>query len=268
MTLLSGDTGRISVGTLKTFNFTYPTPKEDNDSLNLGYGTFTTSLPTTQNANIGATFTVQSSDLPIIDGNPTTKYTAFIIVSGVNNSGATATVSTQPFKNGLSVNSSTTLSNITTTNKYWQVTWYKFFDVVVGDVLNIQTWASVTNVSLDYCAMIILPTQTVLTKKGTFLKDFSVTSTSVTLSQQPASGGTLSQGTNTQIQFYPSGGAVIFQLGSGTNSGFGFMSGKDYIYILNSGDQSQNLTQSVNSTLRQYHRQYTPSVISFREISL
>jgi hypothetical protein len=274
VTLLFGDTGKVSLGTFKKYTFTYPGAREDNSSLNIGYGNFQTALPTAQDATVGATFTIEESDLPIISGNPPIKYTAFVVVSGINNSGATAIVLHQPFKNGISQNGVATLTNITTTNKYWAVTTHRFFDVVVGDILNVKVYANNVGVSFDYCAMWIIPTQPKLSPKGTFMKDFANVgiyypdSSTIPLNTPPT-GGAIAMQTPGAMSFYTGSGSVgNFSLGQSLNGGLNFASGFDYLYRVAQGDTSINHSQGASATTRNINRAFTPDYLYFREISL
>jgi hypothetical protein len=265
MALLLGDTGKVAVGSLKTIKTIMATPREDN--IDVTPVNFSTDLPTIQTSTVGATFTVQASDLPTIQGT-SVKYTAFLIVSGKNTTAGSINVSSQGFKNGTSVATSTTLS--TPANNYWAHTYYRFYDVVPGDILNVQVWAGATGVSYDYCALIIFPSRYQCSKEGVILKDITFTDfQAAPLSLAPASsGGTLGGGLNNQaynVYVNISNTVVAGTTGTVLYPAIGFTSNFGLLRS-NNGDAALNSYTNANSTNRNYARLAVPLTITFREI--
>jgi hypothetical protein len=263
VSLLLGETGKAAIGTLKTFNITLATPREDN--LATTPANFTSNLPTTQTLSVGATFTVQSGDLPVISPSIDTKYAAILIVAGKNTSGGSANVTTQGFKNTVSVATSTALSSIPN-NNYWTHSVYRFPDVVVGDVLNVQVWANVANVTYDYCALVIYPTQMQFSKDGTILKDFSLTNW---LNPPAFTKGVSQVANNTQnYVYYFAGGHSLGTLG--TNVTFPVIpaiSTASLGFRVQNGDVTSSTGTSSNATNHpHYWRNNVPCTISFREV--
>jgi hypothetical protein len=261
VSLLIGDTGRVITGTLKTMNITMATPRE------VSLGNIT--LPNTEGTTNQASFTVQQSDLPTFSMNPyAVKYFACIVTSGKAGA-ATTTVSYRVFKNGTSI---TTASNSATASQYWTNTHWRWLDVAVGDTLEIRHWTNQTDAILDYCALIIYPTQVFLSNANAILKDVSISSTY----NNPALTGsglrTAIISTTSQIGFQLSNvtasqGNIMLTNSTAINfpaciqhPTLGFMR-------INLGDISGVQTTNVNNaTTIQYQRDALPSQITFREI--
>lgn len=151
MTVQLGDTGKVAYGTQKTFAITIAAPRETLDGS-------PTVLPTTEPATSQISFTVQTSDLPTITPSPNSmKYVAILYGAGKNTDAASQTVSYRILKNGVSV--ATGSITATPTNNFYTVSCYQFYDVVVGDVLELRLWATSANVNYDYYAIAVLPTR-------------------------------------------------------------------------------------------------------------
>jgi hypothetical protein len=260
VTIQWGDTGKVAIGTSKTFNITFATPREPAI-------TAVPSLPTAQDASVGATFTIQQSDLPVISPSPVaTKYSAIVIVAGKNTSGASANVTSQGFKNSTSVATSSALAGIAN-NNYWTHSMYRFPDVTIGDVLNVQVWASVANVSFDYCALVVYPTQFQLAKAGTILKDVSFTNWQA----PPAfTGGILPSAANAQNGSYYLAASHPFGF-LGNNITLPALTslapGNSLGYRITNGDVN-SITGTGNSPTSKpnYYANKLPCTITFREV--
>lgn len=163
MSFLIGDNGKSIHGTFKTFNITMATPKE------VSLGTLT--LPNAEGSTNQVSFTIQQSDLPTFSMSPYgTKYGACIVTSG--KSGATfTTVNYKVFKNGSPL---TTANTTHTANQYWTQTHWRWLDVLVGDTLEVRHWANVSDANLDYCALVVYPTQLFLANPNILLKDIEI----------------------------------------------------------------------------------------------
>lgn len=262
MTILTGDTGLVSVGTLKTFNITMATP---NETL-LASGS-EIALPTAEPAGGAAgsvQITVQASDLPTIDPTPySTKSTAFLILSGKNTTAGALTISYSVYKNGVSV--ATTTQSVAA-NNFWTHTHYRFYDVVPGDILEGRVWCATAGLNLDYYALVVYPTRMDLTKSAT-VQDLNCTVVLPTLTK-----GTPGASVTGLWNIYPSNvtnagvGLQVFAnfpslcIRSDLN---GFATGRP-----TNGDVQVSSNVAVHATNHpSFARNYYPSVISFREVS-
>lgn len=128
---------------LKTLNITYQTPQETLLST-------PETLPTSEPATPQIGYTVQGSRLPSLSYKP---YQAVYValVFGAGKFVTTGTLYWNMKKNGVSV---TTGSGTMTANYYYTLSAF-FFDVNVGDVLELALWSSVTNSNWDYKALAI-----------------------------------------------------------------------------------------------------------------
>jgi len=125
---------------LKTINFTYQTPQETL------LGTPET-LPMSEPATPQVSYTVASGDLPIIDiPVESKKWIGMVIGAGRVVTGAI--LSWRMKKNGYSVN----LGQLSTTTNYRYTIQAWFYDVTVGDVLELALWSNVADSLYDYKA--------------------------------------------------------------------------------------------------------------------
>lgn len=176
MTTLSGDTGKIAYGPLKTFNISLASPI--NETLQGTPITLGTSEPASGGTGV-TSYTIQSSDLPTITPAPySIKYCAYVVVSGRNTSGASVSVNYSIYKTPSGGTQAQVVAPTVQTvanNLYWTETHYRFYDVQVGDILEVRNWASVASgVTLDYCALVIYPTRIEITK-STMVRDLNYT---------------------------------------------------------------------------------------------
>lgn len=273
MTIQWGDTGKVSLGPVKNIAISLATPREDNIATTPA--NFTSSMPTVQTSTVGATFTIVDSDLPVLNPSVPLKYCAILHVAGKNNSGGLANVSMQSFKNGspTAVGSTSTFSSITSTN-YWTFNVYRYPDVVVGDVLNVQVWASVANVTYDYCALVIYPTQVQPAKSGAILKDLTYSNH---VQPQPLftkgistvngnSGSYVTQITTTQGFTAVNGGGSP---GTFIVPAYVLNSNLGYLYKTANGDSGPGITGVQNATSKPVlYQNWVPGNISFREVYL
>lgn len=268
MTIQWGDTGKASIGTLKTITLSLATPRENSSTLSPSDTSFSSSLPTVQTASVGATFTIQQSDLPTITPSGiSTQYCAVLIVSGKNTNASAVNVTTQCFKNGASLAAASSFSE--GANAYWTQPCYRFSNVQVGDVLNVQVWAASSGVTYDYCALMVYPTQIVPYKQGTILKDltFSNYYSGPTLVNTP--GGTTVNYVvySAAYLFYLNSSKSIVLDTSGTTvlgtvipySGFGLLRATY-------SDQTINTANQAATTVRYCAKNVLPQTITFREI--
>jgi hypothetical protein len=261
MTILHGKKN----GSLKTFTVT-PTPNETllTTPINLP-----TSAPTSGDGVV--TMTIQASDLPVISPSPySTKYVAFLIVAGKNTNAAATTINYSVYKTPSGGSQSSVILNQTqtsvATNVFWSQTHYRFYDVNVGDTLEVRLWASVTGVNLDYYSLLILPSRMELTKSDC-VKDLNLTvSDSLPLYTKGTIGGGSIQGIMVYVNsgnlnnVNISGSTIIPFLG--INSSASYFSGRLFF-----GDNQQSTNSSTHATNRPViTRNSYFSKITFREV--
>jgi hypothetical protein len=168
MPVQQGDTGKVAVGTLKTFNISVAAARETL------LGTPVASLPTANPGTPQMTYTIQSSDLPIVTPSPlSVKYSAYLITSGKNTDAATQTLNYQCYKNGIAISGATGSQSINT-NLFWTLSHYRWTDISVGDVIGVSLWTASANINYDYYAVIVYPTKLELTK-APLVKDLNLT---------------------------------------------------------------------------------------------
>ena len=128
----------------KTLNITYQTPQE---TLLATPDT----LPTSEPATPQVSYTVDSAWLPALNIQPSSKvYVAQLHAAG--KCPTAATVSWRMKKNGASVATGTI--SVATANYYYNIM-PNFYDVAVGDVLEVALWSNQTNSQYDYKACAI-----------------------------------------------------------------------------------------------------------------
>lgn len=254
MTIL-GDTGKMAHGKLKTFTFTFPTPRETLS------GT-PTALPSSNPGTPQVTMTIQQSDLPIITPEPlSTKYSAILYVAGKNTDAATQSVSYQVYKNGSAVAGATGSQSVTA-NTFWTHSHHRFFDVSVGDVLGASIWCPSVNVNFDYFALIVYPTRPLLGKSA-INKDVSY---GVTTSPSLSSGTpNVVSAQNPNIQ--PTNTTLNLALNSALTFGSLTWHSSTNAFQLLYADSSITTAPDSHATNRpSYRRAMVPTSISFREV--
>lgn len=261
MTIQWGDTGKVVIGSLKTFNTTV-TPNETLLGTAQSLGTTTP----TGGASGDISYTIQASDLPTITPKPiSVKYSAYLIICGLNSSGASITLTYNVLKNGVSLASNQTQTAVTNAN-YWTHSHYRWYDVQVGDTIEAQTWASAAGVTLNYYAIVIYPTRMELTKCPV-VKDLSMTLSSPAMTKGNPSGVG-----NGNFNVFPTTGGDFLGLFATSNvipslSIASSTNGKS-LGGLERGDRSTSTSTTLSSTFYpfNYQRSFYPSTVSFREI--
>lgn len=268
MAILWGDTGKVAYGSLKTFNF--QTPMRE---VSLG----TVTLPNAEGTSNQVSFTIQQSDLPTITPNAfSMKYAVLVIASG--KCVTAATVNYRIFKNGTSLNTS---SSTGTANQYWTHNHYRWYDISAGDVLEVRCWSNQTDTNIDYACLLIYPANVVLSKANTILKDLTYTNGTTTSCPKPTGLGlrTVTDDIGASNGFFPINNSVA--IGS-TNGliGVGVMSGTPiifpYLWSSSLGTFRTNYDGDINglqtkvgsnsATAMTVIRNGIPASISFREI--
>jgi len=143
---------------LKTLNITLQTPLETL------LGTPET-LPTTEPSTPQISYTVADANLPSYNIMPyVKKHVAYLI--GAGKFITAGTIYYRIKKNGASVyNGSVSVP----ANTYFTINGF-FYDITVGDVLELSLWSSVTNSNWDYKAFSIMVTRLILMNRQRILK--------------------------------------------------------------------------------------------------
>jgi hypothetical protein len=142
---------------LKTLNITYQTPQETL------LGTPET-LPTSEPATPQIGYTVAQSDLPTFNMSPYQKKWVAILI-GAGKAVTAATIYYRQKKNGVSVN---TGSSSVSANNYYTCQCF-FYDVAVGDVLELALWSNQADSNWDYKAYQIQVSRLILLNKPRLL---------------------------------------------------------------------------------------------------
>jgi hypothetical protein len=252
-----GDSGKSAVGPLKTINFSYPTPRD------LLLGTPTT-LPTTEPASAQVGYTVQNSDLTTITPTPiSVKWVAGIITAG--KCVTSGVISWRALKNGVSIATGSTAS-ITANNFYTETHW-RWYDIQVGDLLEVKLWSSVSDSNYDYQALYIYPTQLVNSPINTIMKD--VTYMTVIPPSVPSGNGNATNTAGLNILPTSSSNTSAYNISfTGTTNTFPALGQTTHgFFRMNSGDVNLTTYHQVHATLRpQYQKNYVPSSITYREV--
>lgn len=255
MTVLWGDTGKVSLGTLKKFDITLATPRETL------LGT-PVALPTTQPGTPQISLTVGGSDLPTISPSPiSTSYTAMVYTGGRNTDAASQTVNYQIYKNGSSVATGSQTGLVS--NNYWTHNYPSFFGIVDGDVITVSLWATSVNVNYDYYAIIIMPTRIQLAPPNVILKDLYYGGFSIpTLTM-----GTPSTYTTGSWKITPSSIGTMFDLSIATTFP-AYISHATYgLGRTDQGDATTSVGIQTNTTNRpRYATNRVANSITFREV--
>lgn len=262
MAIILGENKGIS--SLRTFSMSPGAPRE----VALG----SSLLPNAEGATNQVSFTIQDTDLPTISPAPySMKFLAQIVVSGKN--GATAPViNFRIFKNGVSLVTGVSTSTVTmTANNYWTTNHWRWFDVQVGDVLEVRLWASNADTTIDYAALQVYPaniyfvkpstglvlkdlafsTQPAMTHTGAGVRTMTLVNTGVCIISTATNAGVFLQMINAAISFYA----------LSTNPTVG------QLRMQNGGDTNATTTQCYNRASDiALQRNGIPTSVSFREI--
>lgn len=256
MTVQWGDTGKAVYGTQKTFNISFPTPRETL------LGTPVNALPTANPGTPQVTMTIQTSDLPVISPSAQSlKYTAILYVAGKNTDAAAQTINYQCYKNGVAVTGATGSQSVAT-NTFWTFSLYRFFDVSVGDVLGVSLWSASANMNYDYYSLVIFPSRPTLgtsyINKDVTYSNFSTPSLFVGNPVQQNANGTF---------LYPSTGTSTISANGNVTFGALNWNGTYQAFRIDRSDNTINTGATTHATNRPYYQsQILPTKISFREI--
>lgn len=253
MTVIRGDTGKVSVGTMKTFTLTQGTVTETLLSTPV-------TLPLTEPTTAQISLTVQNTDLFTISPIVPMKNFAVVVCSG--KCPTAAQISYRLVKNGVSVSQ---VNNATTVaNNFWTHTYNSFGEVSSGDVLEVKLWSTQADSYVDFYGMFMSPSQPEVAKRGTLLKDLSF----IVPSSSPFSA-TMNMSNAGSCILYPS---------SNTTTSMNVSQGTSFLYIcphLNyglfrspQGDASSGPYTQNSASTRNYQKTAYPTTITFREINL
>ncbi len=275
MSILTGDTGRSSVGPLRTFTMTNMTPVVDNY--------FGASSPTILGTSEPATpifsYTVQASDLLFNTITPAPY--DFLMAPIVYVAGKTVTACTLYYKvlyNGSSISNGTNSGVGANVNWTYSICNSSLFlaPVKAGDVIDVKVWSNMTDTQYDYNGVFFQPCRLVLSKPGTVLKDVSYNYTptvshTLTHGRSPASinqqtsalsvaaGVSANVSNSMTVPF-------ISQISGGVTASANFGVLSPYF-----GDIGLRTNANFNghSTYHPYYqRNIYPSTISYREVTL
>lgn len=256
MTVLLGDTGKVSYGTLKQTSITLPTARETTVSL---------TLPTTEPGSPQISYTVQSTDVATFSGNVPQSVQNIPLIFACGRIGAAASViSYRILINGASQVQASLAS--TASGLYYTINFARYIQVNVGDVVTVSLWSSQADTTFVYHAFTTGWTRMQLTKTGVILKDvvYGAGASFPTLSTAPApiSAGssqtfTITVSTTGTTTTGATAGTFPALVQDATNAmGRQFYGDVNNIVQLN--------THATNQT--NYVRNFMPPSISFREV--
>jgi hypothetical protein len=239
---------------LKTLNITYQTPQETL------LGTPET-LPTSEPGTPQIGYTVASDDLPTFNISPYQKNWVAIVI-GAGKAVTAATIYWRMKKNGASVGTS---SGSVSANNYYTIHAY-FFDVAVGDVLELALWSNQTDSNWDYKAYQIQVSRLILLNTPRLLSpcNFAALAThpALTLGNPSYISGSLyPMHCDARLLLITSPASYDFLYPKNTYGMFQIYYG-DYYYINTSSIRT-------SSTYRPYYyRNYVPTQIIMRGVKI
>lgn len=239
----------------KTLNITYQTPQEtllDTPE----------TLPTTEPATPQIGYTVADADLPAFNmGVYAKKWVALLFGGG--KFVTAGTVYYRMKKNGVSV----TTGNLAMTANYYYTLSAWFYDVAVGDVLEIALWSNQADSNWDYKAYQIQVTRLILINKPQLLVPCNITA----LSAQPVLTLGVPSVQNTDVLYVYHLGFYLFSVSSATN--FDSLQPETVfgMFCIYHGDVvGKNMALVVKSSTSRprYYRNYVPTQIIMRGVRL
>jgi len=239
---------------LKTLNITYRTPKE---TLLSTPETLPTAEPTTPQIS----YTVQDSDLPVLSiGCYKVVYVAMVFGAGLFSTAGT--LYWRMKRNGVSVASSSSLVPL---DNFYTVQAF-FFDVKVGDLLELALWSSVSDSLWDYKAFQVQVSRLIIMNKPRLMAPCSFAA----LSTQPTL--TLDYPSYTSASLYPCHDDKLLP-GIGVATSYTFLyPGNTYgVFRIGNGDYSLPNNASVRTSAiyhPYYYRNYVPTQIKFRGVRI
>lgn len=266
MTVLWGDTGKVSQGTLKEISFNYPETREQT-AIGL-------TLPTTEPGTPQISYTVQESDLITFSNMTPLDYVIVPLLYAAGKIGAAAaTLNYRMAVNGVSQVQSNNAGIVA--NNYYTYTVSRYAPVQVGDVVTFSLWANQPDVTLDYTAFTTVVTRMQLAPIGAILKDVKF-GVGVAFPVATAQAPTPINIVSTQpVVCVPSNNvsSSITVVNSSSISYTMYALIQDPLYKVarsSYGDTINAVNLSASSAVNKfaYYRNWMPTTISFREIHL
>ena len=240
---------------LKTLNITYQTPQETL------LGTPET-LPTSEPETPQISYTVAEDDLPSLSIIPCSKkWVAFVI--GAGKVVTAATISYRMKKNGASVKTGT----LSVTANYFYTIQAQFYDVAVGDVLELALWSNQTDSNWDYKAFCVQVTRVIPINNPRLLYpcNFAAPTSNPTLTL----GNPYSIGAGTLTGYHLD--LFTYSIGLAVNVESLYPKNTYGLFQISRGDStgSNNVTTNTSATYRPYYmKNNVPSQIIFRGLRI
>jgi len=226
-----------------------------------------TALPTEEPTESQISITLAKADLPVVKLNgspniPTVKYIMLLYAGGKNEDTASQTVYLRMLKNGSSLSSG---SFSVGAGYYWTLNCW-FFDVKVGDTLELRLWSSSSNVNWDYHAYACQPTRCFPYPSGVS-KVIWVKTKNIVKHPELSLGNPHNLAT---MDYYLANGKTSHFIRFGTTTEAEHIElWKDYIFLAGYGDRYYKNSELADgsSTYRPYYRRnYIPTKIIVREL--
>jgi hypothetical protein len=237
---------------LKTLNITYQTPQETL------LGTPQT-LPTSEPTTPQISYTVAQSDLPTFNMSPYQKKWVAIVI-GAGKAVTAATIYYRMKKNGASV---ATGSSSVSANYYYTRECF-FYDVDVGDILELALWSNQTDSNWDYKAYQIQVSRLIPLNKPRLLSPCNFAA----LTTHPAL--TLGTPSFTYYSLYPYHDDIeLPSISAPTSYDFLYAKGTYGMFRIFWGDYSSSdySTSRTSTTYRPYYYcNYVPTQITMRGV--
>lgn len=264
MTVLHGDTGRVSFGTFKETTINYPSTMQQMVGMGLV-------LPTSEPATPQITYTVQASDIPTFSGHTPFSYDIVpLLYACGKNSTVSTTINFRMKINDVSINNGNNSSQ--TANFFYTYTVSRYAPVQVGDVVSFSLWSTQSDVTLDYSCFTTAVTRMQLAPMGAILKDVKF-AVGVAYPTPTAQAPTPTFPASTQpFLTLPStnGVSAINTVVSSSVQHTMYALIQDPLYKIGRcsyGDSINSITIAINATNKfTYYRNWMPTTISFREI--
>lgn len=236
----------------KTLNITYQTPQEtllDTPE----------TLPTSEPATPQIGYTVQNSDLPVLSLNCYRKVWVALLF-GAGKFSTSGTVYYRLKKNGVSIYSS---NGSVSANLFYTVGAY-FYNVNVGDSLELALWSSVSGSNWDYKAFQVQVSRLIILDKPRLMAPCIFAA----LSTQPVL--TLGNPGSTSYSLTPThDDRSLAQISTSVTYTFLYPKDNYGMFTINEGDVYSLPRLRTHSSYRPYHsRNWVPTQIKFRGAKL
>jgi hypothetical protein len=184
-----------------------------------------------------------------------------------------ATINYRVLKNGVSQATGAGVAGAA--NVFWNLTFYNFGEVQIGDVLEVKLWSTQADSYLDFNAIWLSPSQPEVTKRGTLLKDlnwisFTNPSASNTFKPETITALSVLNLSNTAGLFwYPLPlTAVSYQVATNTGAFYAQPWPNYGLWRTNQGDALLSVYAQTHGTNRNFQKFNYPNTFQFREVFL